>query len=37
VIFMDAGEIVEMDTPEEFFAHPKNERTRAFLGQILSH
>jgi ABC-type polar amino acid transport system ATPase subunit len=35
VIFMDRGEIVEMAKPEEFFASPKNERTRAFLGQIL--
>jgi polar amino acid transport system ATP-binding protein len=37
VIFMDQGEIVEMDTPEAFFSHPKSERTRNFLGQILSH
>ena len=35
VIFMDAGEIVEADAPEAFFANPKHERTRAFLGQIL--
>ena len=35
VIFMDRGEIVEQDAPEEFFAHPKNERTKTFLGQIL--
>jgi polar amino acid transport system ATP-binding protein len=34
VIFMDRGEIVEMAPPEEFFSHPKHERTRAFLGQI---
>src|SRR5471030_3254392 len=37
VIFMDRGEIVEQDEPEEFFANPKNERTKAFLGQILHH
>ncbi|HYG90274.1 MAG TPA: amino acid ABC transporter ATP-binding protein [Azospirillum sp.] len=37
VIFMDRGEIVEQATPEEFFANPKSERTRNFLGQILSH
>jgi ABC-type polar amino acid transport system ATPase subunit len=37
VIFMDRGEIVEMNKPDEFFASPKNERTRAFLGQILHH
>ena len=35
VIFMDRGEIVEQNEPEEFFAHPKNERTKTFLGQIL--
>src|SRR5687767_15817062 len=35
VIFMDAGQIVEMNKPEEFFAHPKHERTRLFLSQIL--
>ena len=28
VIFMDRGEIVEQNEPEEFFAHPKNERTK---------
>ncbi len=37
VIFMDRGEIVEQNEPEEFFAHPKNERTKLFLGQILRH
>jgi len=37
VIFMDRGEIVEMAKPEEFFANPRNERTRNFLGQILHH
>jgi general L-amino acid transport system ATP-binding protein len=37
VIFMDRGEIVEQNKPEEFFANPKNERTRTFLGQILHH
>jgi len=35
VIFMDAGQIVEENTPEEFFTNPRHERTRAFLGQIL--
>jgi ABC-type polar amino acid transport system ATPase subunit len=35
VIFMDAGEIVEESPPEEFFANPRSERTRTFLGQIL--
>ena len=37
VIFMARGEIVEQAPPEEFFRNPKNERTRAFLGEILHH
>ena len=37
VIFMDAGEIVEEAVPSEFFDNPKNERTKEFLSQILSH
>ena len=37
VIFMDQGEIVEAAPPAEFFANPRSERTRTFLGQILSH
>jgi len=37
VIFMDMGEIVEQNEPEEFFANPRNERTKLFLGQILHH
>ncbi|HBN49225.1 MAG TPA: ABC transporter ATP-binding protein [Thalassospira sp.] len=37
VVFMDAGEIVEMAGPQEFFANPKSERTKLFLSQILSH
>jgi len=37
VIFMDKGEIVESNAPTEFFAHPKNERTKLFLSQILGH
>jgi general L-amino acid transport system ATP-binding protein len=35
VMFMDAGQIVEINTPEEFFSHPRHERTRLFLSQIL--
>ena len=35
VIFMDFGQIVEVNTPAEFFAHPQHERTKLFLGQIL--
>jgi ABC-type polar amino acid transport system ATPase subunit len=37
VVFMDAGEIVEMNPPTEFFQNPKNERTKLFLSQILTH
>jgi general L-amino acid transport system ATP-binding protein len=37
VIFMDRGQIVEQNTPEEFFHHPQNERTKLFLSQILQH
>jgi len=37
VIFMDHGQIVEQNTPEEFFNHPKSERTRDFLSKILAH
>jgi polar amino acid transport system ATP-binding protein len=36
VIFMADGRIVEEAPPEEFFAHPQHEKTRQFLGQILS-
>jgi general L-amino acid transport system ATP-binding protein len=36
IVFMDEGQIVEMNTPEEFFANPRHERTRLFLGQILN-
>jgi general L-amino acid transport system ATP-binding protein len=35
VVFMDAGQIVEMNGPNEFFAHPQHERTKLFLSQIL--
>jgi len=35
VIFMDAGQIIEMNEPNEFFAHPQHERTKQFLSQIL--
>jgi len=37
VIFMDRGQIVEQNTPEEFFSNPQNERTKLFLSQILAH
>jgi general L-amino acid transport system ATP-binding protein len=35
VVFMDAGEIVEVAPPQEFFTAPKSERTKRFLSQIL--
>ncbi|CPM41021.1 L-amino acid ABC transporter ATP-binding protein [Bordetella pertussis] len=35
VIFMDRGEIIEQNTPDEFFDNPQNERTKLFLSQIL--
>lgn len=35
VIFMDAGQIIESNVPEEFFNHPQHERTKLFLSQIL--
>ena len=35
VIFMDGGEIVEENDPEEFFHNPRNDRTKLFLSQIL--
>jgi general L-amino acid transport system ATP-binding protein len=35
VVFMDQGEIVEINAPAEFFANPKHERTKMFLSQIL--
>ena len=35
VIFMDMGQIVEMNTPDAFFKNPQHERTKLFLSQIL--
>ena len=37
VIFMDEGQIVEQNTAAEFFANPKNDRTKDFLSKILAH
>ena len=37
VIFMDEGEIIEMNDPHEFFDNPQHERTQLFLSQILAH
>ena len=35
VVFMDAGEIIEAAAPEQFFADPRNERTKLFLSQVI--
>lgn len=37
VIFMDEGQIVEQNNPNDFFNHPQSERSRAFLSKILGH
>ena len=37
VIFMDQGQIVEENTPDEFFNHPKTDRSKDFLSKILGH
>jgi len=35
IVFMDRGQIVEANGPDEFFAHPQHDRTKLFLSQIL--
>jgi len=35
IIFMDEGQIVEMNEPEQFFSNPQSDRTKLFLSQIL--
>ena len=37
VIFMDQGQIVEENSPNEFFNHPKTDRSKDFLSKILGH
>ena len=37
VVFMDEGEVIEQADPGTFFNSPRNERTKLFLSQILSH
>ncbi len=37
VIFMDGGEIIEENSPDEFFDNAQHERTKLFLSQILEH
>ncbi len=35
IVFMDSGQIIEVNKPMAFFDHPEHERTKLFLGQIL--
>jgi len=37
VIFMDAGQVIEENNPEDFFNNPQSERTQLFLKQIIAH
>ena len=37
VIFMDEGQIIEQNSPNEFFNNPKSDRTKLFLSQIIDH
>jgi len=37
IVFMDEGQVVEAADPAGFFSNPRNERTRRFIGKILSH
>ncbi len=37
IVFMDEGQIVEENSPEEFFNNPKSERAKKFLKEILTH
>ncbi len=37
MVFFDKGQIVEAGTPSDIFNNPKEDRTKLFLSQILSH
>ena len=37
IVFMDLGEIIEVADPDTFFNHPKSDRAKLFLSQILGH
>lgn len=37
IIFMENGEVIEQNSPQEFFSSPKSERTKIFLDKILTH
>jgi len=36
-VFVDKGQILENETPEEFFTNPKHERAKQFLQQVMTH
>ena len=36
IVFMDEGQIIEVNAPQAFFANPQHERTKLFLSQILN-
>jgi ABC-type polar amino acid transport system ATPase subunit len=37
IVFMDEGQIVEVSSPNDFFAHPRTDRATAFLSKVLVH
>ncbi len=37
VVFMDEGQVIEIDTPEVIFSNPSHDRTKLFLSKILAH
>ncbi len=37
VIFMDEGQIIEENNPNDFFDNPQSDRTKLFLSQVLTH
>ncbi|WP_413282944.1 amino acid ABC transporter ATP-binding protein [Vibrio sp. MA40-2] len=37
VIFMDQGQIIEQNNPEDFFSNPQSPRTQLFLNQLIQH
>lgn len=37
VVFIDQGQIIEENTPQEFFAHPREQRAQDFLSRLLNH
>jgi len=37
IIFMDQGQIIDDQPPEEFFLNPGSERAKEFISQILTH